>query len=176
MWLDPGKKTHLLILGVGVAMVAATAWRYRSAQWLQQLTQVDGPTQVNIKFDNGSVRDKPLGDNTEATANPTPQRSQENALGKVKKCLRGKEVIYTDQPCALDAKAAPIQGGSFTVMESAAAKTQGTSSRQPGPKALRDALDISGDDKLRDKMMERVINRQNLPPADPAPNLRGPSD
>lgn len=155
MKLDLGKKTRLLILGVGAIIVASTAWRYRNAPWIEHLLHVDGPAQVNIKFDNGSVRDV----QPPARAAPTSSsRNDQNAVGKLKKCVRKYEVIYTDQPCPVDAKVAPVKGN-VNVLGATMTKPESANSAEPGPKALRDALDLSGNNNLREQMMERVINR-----------------
>ena len=156
MRLDFGKKTHLLIVAVGIAIVASVAWRYRNAQWIKQLLLVEGPAQVNIKFDNGSVRDVKPPPNAVTTST---NKNDQNAVGKLKKCVRKYEVIYTDQPCPVDAKLAPIKGGTVTEIKGTTPQTESANVAPQGPKALRDALDISGNNNIREQMMERSINR-----------------
>ena len=159
MKLDLGKKTGLLVVCIGVAIVAATAWRLRNTEWLQQLLQVDGPAKVNIKFDNGSVRDVQAVRSPEQSSKRQKQPSSENAIGKPKKCLHNGEVIYTDQLCPVDARVAPITGGNVTVVGAIKTKPETPTTGEPGPKALREALDLSGNENLREKMIERAINR-----------------
>ena len=157
MQLDLGKKT--LLLCFGVTIVASTAWRYRNAQWVQQFLQVDGPAKVNIKFDNGSVRDGQRTGGPRQASERQNQSSSDNAIGKLKKCLHKDEVIYTDQPCPVNARVAPVKGGSVTVVGATKTKPETQAAVEPGPKALRDALDLSGNENLREKMIERAINR-----------------
>ena len=54
---DLGRVVRVLFLLVGIVIAASLAWKSRNAGWVQKLLQVDGPATVNIKFDNGSVRD-----------------------------------------------------------------------------------------------------------------------
>ena len=159
MKIDLSKKTHLLLVCIGVAIVASTAWRHRNAQWVQQLLQVEGPAKVNIKLDNGSVRDVQPRVTSEQPSKLKNEPSSDNAIGKLKKCLLKDEVIYTDQPCPLDARVAPVKGGSVNVIGAAKATGENTNAAESGPKTLRDALDLSGNENIREKMMERAINQ-----------------
>jgi len=160
MKFDLGNAVRFLFLMIGVALVASSAWKYRNAEWVQKLTQVEDPAKADIKFDNGSVRDAtPASRMASSPIVANGQGHQNNAPGVIKKCLRGKEVSYTDQACPSDAKVAPVTGGNVTSVGGTKAKTERSSAIEPGPKALRDALDLSGNQNLREKMMERVINQ-----------------
>ena len=157
---DLGRVVRVLFLLVGIGIAASLAWKSRNAEWVQKLLQVDGPATVNIKFDNGSVRDTAPAAATAST--PTrvkDQGSQNNAPGVIKKCLRGKEITYTDQVCPADAKVAPVTGGNVTVVGAPKAKVERSNTAEPGPKALRDALDLSSNENIREKMMERAVNQ-----------------
>ena len=159
MNFDLNKAIRFLFLIIGIAIVASITWKSRNAEWIQMLLQVDAPEKVNIKFDNGSVRDNLPAGSTAVSPNRTKDHgAQNNAPGVVKKCLRGKEITYTDQVCPSDANVAPVTGGNVTVVGTPKAKVERSNTFEPGPKALRDALDLSGNENLREKMMERIAN------------------
>lgn len=74
--------------------------------------------------------------------------------------VHGNSTVWdTDQPCPVNARVGPIKGGSVTVVGATKTKPETQAAVEPGPKALRDALDLSGNENIRDKMMERAINR-----------------
>jgi len=107
-----------------------------------------------IRFDNGSVRDgaRP------AASSADPALAAENEPGRLKKCIRGKEVLYTDQACGPGARLAAIEGGNVTVLPSqqSAAKTPDRPEAPAGRRSLRDVLDVSGTSEWRDRVMERA--------------------
>ena len=73
--------------------------------------------------------------------------------------MRGKEITYTEQACPSNAKVAPVTGGNITVVGAPKAKVERSNAVEPGPKTLRDALDLSGNENLREIMMKRVVNQ-----------------
>ena len=112
---------------------------------------------MNIQFDNGTVREAPV---PASPASAASAQVFEGEPGKLKKCLRGNTVTYTDQNCPPGTKAAAVTGGNVTVVPSekpkpAARDAAANNSRN----TLRDALDLSGNDNIRDKMMERAIGK-----------------
>ncbi len=160
MNFDLAKAIRFLLLLIGIVIFASITWKFRNAEWIQKLLQVDDPATVNIKFDNGSARDNPPAATiASAPARAQEQGSQNNAPGVIKKCLRGREITYTDQICPSDAKVAPVTGGNVTVVGTPKAKAERSNAAEPGPKALRDALDLSGNVNIREKMMDRAVNQ-----------------
>lgn len=146
-----------VVLLVGVAGISA--WRHHDDAWVQALWRPEPPRKP-VVFDNGSVRDKaqPVLPSASATA-----KAPDNLPGQMKKCIRGKQVIYTDQACEAGAKVEAVTGGNITVVPSMTPKpatpAQGATQAPTGRTTLHDALDLNGNDNIRDKMMERAINR-----------------
>lgn len=73
----------------------------------------------------------------------------------LRKCVNGQQVTYSNVDCPTGAKAQAVTGGTVTVVP-------GTPVAKPaeaasGPTALHKALDITRDDTLRDKIMERQM-------------------
>ena len=133
---------------VAVVVLGKLIWVHRNDDWVRNLSRPGGPATVDIKFDNGSVREVAV-----------TERAVKSDAGKLKKCLIKGQVTYTDQDCPIGAKSAPISGGTVVVLESQKSMTKEASSAQGGQKTLRDALDISGGENLKDKAMERSIGK-----------------
>lgn len=75
--------------------------------------------------------------------------------GGLRKCVKGAEVTYTNARCPAGYAEQAVSGGAVTVVP-------GTPVPKPaaagsGPSSLHKALDITRDDALRDKIMERQI-------------------
>ncbi|WP_119964062.1 hypothetical protein [Simplicispira lacusdiani] len=145
-----------LLVGFAVLAVASTAWRYRHHELVQAVLRPGGAGGAPIRFDNGSVRD---GAPRPAASGTDPGLAAENEPGKLKKCIRGKEVLYTDQACGAGARVAAIEGGNVTVLPSppSAAKAPGRAEPPTGRRTLHEALDVSGSEELRGRMMERSL-------------------
>ena len=145
---------------VGIVLLAGvvgmTAWRHRDDAWVQALWRPEAPPKP-VVFDNGSVRDSAV------RMPPQPKaEGPDNLPGQMKKCVRGKQVIYTDQPCESGAKVVAVTGGNVTVVPSLTPKASAPTSAGPTQadrSTLHQALDVHGQDNMRDKMMERAINR-----------------
>lgn len=146
-------------IGIVVLILGKVGWSHRGDDWVQNLLR---PSDVAkpIKFDNGSVRD--------AAVAPLSQASREamnipanNEPGKLKKCLVATKVIYTDQVCPAGAIVAPVNGGNVVVLDAqkSSVNANDKAAAQQGRKTLRDALDLSGGDDLKAKMMERAIGQ-----------------
>ena len=139
-------------------VVGMTAWRHRDDAWVQALWRPEAPPKP-VVFDNGSVRDSAVPVQPPASA---AAKGPDNLPGQMKKCIKGKQVVYTDQPCEAGAKVAAVTGGNVTVVPSNTPKpaTQPQGGQAPaGRSTLHDALDLNSNDNIRDKMMERAINR-----------------
>ncbi len=146
-----------VVVGLAVVVITKVAWSHRYDEWIQKFLSSDGSAKIDIRFDNGSVRDgaailgQPL--------STSSSRTVENTLGKMKKCILGREVVYTDQPCPAGATVAAVNGGNVTVLEANKPKKAERTPSQDRHTSLRDALDLSGNESIREKMMERAINK-----------------
>jgi hypothetical protein len=148
--------TRYLVLFGGFFLCCATlfAYNHRNDAWIGGLFRPDAPSK-EIKFDNGSVRDV-----ARDAASATKITSAEDALapGAMRKCVRKQEILYTDKTCPAGTTFASVQGGAVNVVESNPVPKEKTKSDQ-GRSSLRDALDVSGNANIKEKMMERAINR-----------------
>ena len=152
------KPFHYLLIGLATLVLGSTGWRHRNDAWVQDLLRPAGPAVTSIRFDNGSIRDnQPLAPRNAAAD------SALNTAGKLKKCNGPHGVIYTDQICPSGSKAEAVNGGNVTVIDSGASKTdtaaKADASKTDGPKTLRDALDLSGNNNLREKMVDRAVGQ-----------------
>ena len=88
-------------------------------------------------------------------ANPgTPAASFR--AGELRKCVNGQQVSYTNVECPPGFKAQAVAAAAVTVVPGTpVAKPDAAAS---GPSALHKALDISRDDTLHDKMIQRAID------------------
>jgi hypothetical protein len=153
-----GRAVRYVLMGIVILAMGRLAWQHKNDAWIQTLFRPDGPAKMVIQFDNGSVRDAgtlPGGKPAESAGNT----AQENTPGKLKKCLKGNEVIYTDNLCPVGTKVAAVDGGNVTVLGGSPPKPKVSGASHDGPKSLRDALDLSGNENIKDKMMERAINK-----------------
>lgn len=75
--------------------------------------------------------------------------------GPLRKCVKGGEVTYSNVECPAGAQVKAVTGGTVTVV--AAPPSPKPSEAASGPTALHKALDITRDDTLRDKIMQRQI-------------------
>jgi hypothetical protein len=148
------KPFRYLLIGVATLLLASAGWRHRNDAWVQDLLRPSLPASASIRFDNGSFKDG----QAQIMHSPTND-SALNTVGKLKKCTSPRGVVYTDQICPSGSKPAPVNGGNVTVVDSGTTKTETAQSKTDAPKALRDALDLSGNDNLREKMMERAVGK-----------------
>ena len=146
----------LVLAGLVVLALGKFAWSHRGDDWVVKLLHPQGLTQSEIKFDNGSVRDAAVA-NEPPAAPASATRSVKNEAGQLKKCVIAGKITYTDQVCPVGAKVAAVSGGNVAVLE--AHKPKANAAAPGGQKALRDALDISGGEDLKHKMMERAVNQ-----------------
>lgn len=91
---------------------------------------------------------------------PTPSTAGKPAAefrsGELRKCVNGQQVAYTNVECPPGFKAQAVAAAAVTVVPGTpVAKPQAAAS---GPSALHKALDISRDDTLHDKMIQRAID------------------
>lgn len=86
---------------------------------------------------------------------PTPKASSKFRAGELRKCVKGQQVSYSNVECPLGAKELAVTAGAVTVVPSTPAPKSAAASS--GPSALHKALDITRDDTLHEKIMERQI-------------------
>jgi hypothetical protein len=151
------RSARYVIVGLLVAVIGKVAWSHRDDDWIRKFLRTDGPAKIDIRFDNGSVRDAAviLGQPLSTSSS----RAVENTPGKMKKCLRDREVLYTDQTCPAGTTVAAVNGGNVTVLGANKPKNEAQTTSQDRRTSLRDALDLSGNENIREKMMERAINK-----------------
>lgn len=148
-----------------IALVLGGVQRYGPTRLKQQLLQVEvAHTPKPFKFDNGSVRDKvealPTSKSSKAAASAEPPP------GALRKCARGKEVVYTNVSCPAGYAVAQVSGGTVNVVggQDAAMHSSTEASAQSVNQArrtLREALDLNVDPALKARMMERAIEGAN---------------
>lgn len=149
---------RLIVFSVVVLLAVSVAWRYRGA--LGDLTGVASsaaPPARPIVFDNGTVRDPPpLA--APAGASATALAAQPGAL---RKCVRRGETTYTNFACPAGFKELGVASDRVTVLSGQGAPRPQAADTTPAGRrsALHDALDLSRDDRLRERMMDRAIEQ-----------------
>lgn len=84
-----------------------------------------------------------------------PQPATKFRAGELRKCVNGAQVSYSNVECPPGAKAQAVAAAPVTVVPGTPVPKPATAGS--GPTALHKALDITRDDTLRDKIMERQI-------------------
>ena len=141
-----------IAIGFAVVLLAAAAWECRDAEVVQAWMRPPSKP-VPIVFDNGTVRRYEAASQPEGVAAALSRRAD-----GLKKCRRGDETIYTNFECPPGSKPAALAGGTVTVVTGTETpKPRLAASPGTGQSTLRDALDLSGNENLRDKRMERLI-------------------
>lgn len=157
MFFALNRTVKFVLAGLVVLVLGKFAWNHRGDDWVANLLRPHGRATQEIKFDNGSVRDAAVA-NAPSVAPDAAARSVKNEAGQLKKCVAAGKVTYTDQVCPVGAKVAAVNGGSVVVLEAQKSKAQHNAAAPGGQKALRDALDISGGEDLKNKMIERAVD------------------
>lgn len=145
-----------LFLASLLLLALAFGWRFWRSVAAEGPDTNARPGAPAIDFDNGSVR---------APASATAL-APGTVPGQLTKCVRGSETVYTHFTCPPGHKAAPMRGGTVTVVPGgapAAKPPQGGSASAAGlppngaKASLHDALDISADPRLRERMVDRAV-------------------
>lgn len=132
--------TVRLIFGAALlALLVAAGWSLRNSPTLQGWLHPRGQHPPVITFDNGSVR-QPAPAASDVAAVPI------KAPGGVRKCRKGKTVVYTDRICPEGMAEEAVANGSVTVLPG----------QKPAASTAKAASDAVG---LREKRMERIINQ-----------------
>ncbi len=141
-----------VLVGVALLFLLSGAWRYRHAvnEWL-----TPPPPPKPILFDNGTVRQyappasQPGGKAVVAALPP----------GVLRKCVRGSETSYTNLSCPPGFREKPVDGSRVSVVPAGERAAVPAAAAPPGQarKTLNDALDLSKDEQLRQRIMDRAI-------------------
>lgn len=152
-------KIKTILTGGAAVLLLSVACKNWNSDWVQSLTTPHRTkVQPTLRFDN----DDPSLDGT--TAEPARQTARKGLAG-VRKCRQGEQVIYTDGDCPAGSREHAVNGGAVTVVPSQ--RTQATVRLPSGsdlsggrmPHAREVLLHEEGQTRLRDQVMERVINR-----------------
>ena len=140
--------------GLILALLGSILWRYLEPGAFNDWLKVRGATPKPFVFDNGTLREIP------ARTAPDLPISAPNLAKAVRKCQRGAEVVYTDNPCQPGFSDQPIRNGSMTVVEASRQANPlneaSPASRRP---ALRGLVHESGADSLNQKRVERLVGQ-----------------
>lgn len=147
-------QTKYIFQGFGVLILASAAWHYVGADMVRAARQPPPKPAAVVKFQN----DAPI---AEAAPAIVPFSSAPKNIpmpaGGARKCRRGSTVFYTDRECPSGAKEHEIGGGSITVVKG---QRPSPSSLQDAPRpTVRDMLGTPDDGKLREKQIDRIVNR-----------------
>ncbi len=129
-----------LVIGLLLAAVLGLAWQQRAPlqSWL-------GTSAAKVQsLADSSSSAGPAGD---AKARP----------GGLRKCVKGQEVSYTNAECPPGYRDQAVTGGSVTVVPATPVPKPDEASS--GPSALHKALGVTRDDTLKDKMIERAVEK-----------------
>jgi hypothetical protein len=86
---------------------------------------------------------------------PAPKGSSKFRAGELRKCVNGQQVSYSNVECPPGAKEQGVTAGAVTVVPGTPAPKPAAAGS--GPSALHKALDLTRDDTLHEKIMERQI-------------------
>ena len=104
-----------------------------------------------------SISDQPATSSADPSTPASPAKpSAKYRAGELRKCINGQQVAYTNVECPPGFKEQAVAAAAVTVVPGTpVAKPEAAAS---GPSALHKALDISRDDTLHDKMIQRAID------------------
>lgn len=151
-----------LFIGAIALLVLAFAWRQRDSVGMEALTRSTSHKPLDIKFDNGTVR--------QSVASSAPRTAPDPSVGTgLRKCKKGPTVVYTDGPCPAGTQQQALRGGTVTVVDGQAPAAAPAAPAEPGtaqrvgnrPRgALGEVLDRSAEQPtLSQQRMEQVVNR-----------------
>jgi hypothetical protein len=140
------------IFGLLVALIILSAlWgkRYSMANHFAPANAL--PKQ--IQFDNGSVRD-----NRPELAKSSISTQSQFSQGTLRKCIKDAQITYTDVACPPGYRERAVAGPPVNVMPAHSGQNSNEfASPSKGRTSLHDVLDLSRDEKLRDRMLEQAI-------------------
>ncbi|MEL4180723.1 hypothetical protein [Roseateles sp. PN1] len=152
---------YLLWIAIALLTLAA-GWHVRNTEFVRDLINPGAGKARPIQFDNGSRRE------IAEPVKPPPGAAKPLPQGVMRKCLRGREVVYTDVACPAGYAQGDVSGGTVnTVAEpgrqagaTGTPASAGGAASAPGKKAaLREVLDMNSNNDLRQRMMDRAIDQ-----------------
>lgn len=138
-----------LILALFFLSALGLAWQQREQlrAWLGSVSVPSVPM---------SISDQPAPAAMPSTSAAPGTSAAKFRAGELRKCVNGQQVAYTNVECPPGFKAQAVAAAAVTVVPGTpVAKPDAAAS---GPSALHKALDISRDDTLHDKMIQRAID------------------
>jgi hypothetical protein len=145
-----------IFIVLALLLLAGAAWRVRNAPWVQALMYPPDARAPQIQFDNGSARlPEPPASSTGVWFTPP---------GRMRKCVRGSTVSYTDQLCPPGMREQALAQGTVSVLPGQAGAAPAAAKAPPGadpqrPRTVRDVLAPPEANPLREQQMDRVIGR-----------------
>lgn len=122
-----------LVIGLLLAAVLGLAWQQRE------------PLQAWLG--SSAARVQRLAD--------APSPGAPAGAGGLRKCVKGQETLYTNDKCPSGYRDLAVTAGAVTVLPATPVPKPATASS--GPSSLHKALDLTRDDTLRDKAIERAV-------------------
>ena len=143
---------------LALALLGSVVWHYSGSTAVKNLIDPDAVKKKPFVFDNGSVRE--IAASAPSAAPITAPITAPNVVTAMRKCQRGAEVIYTDNPCQKGFLNQPIRNGSVTVVEgNPGSKSLGEPLRPPVRPVLQEPQDGSGRVGLREKRIDRLVGQ-----------------
>ena len=132
-------------------LALALAWRYRHAEFVQDLLHPPVKRPLKIEFDNGSAR------RPEASAASAPGKGQAQAmpLGALRRCVKGAEVSYTNSYCAAGAKEFKVDRGTVNVVGSGVPKAPAQDPALAGAAAGNGLSEAT----IRQQAIDRIVGQ-----------------
>jgi hypothetical protein len=149
---------HVFMLAVA-ALAAAFAWRYHDAEVVTRFLHPDTTKPKPIQFDNGTVRQYRIASQPDGV-----RQEAQLPVGSLRKCWKGAEVVYTNFSCPRGFKERPVAATVNVVSGQATTRPATREAGTPVKSSLHDALDLSQDPHLREKIIERAVESQGRPP------------
>ena len=137
-----------------LALLGSIMWRYVEPGAFNDWLKGRGATPKPFVFDNGTVREIP------SRPSPDVPISAPQLAKAIRKCQRGAEMIYTDNPCQQGFSDQPISNGSVTAVEAGPRADfpdgAAPASRRP---VLREFRNESGGLSLTQKHIDHLVGR-----------------
>jgi hypothetical protein len=135
------KWSHYLIVAA-LALAAAASWRFRNAPWVHEFLHPQAVKKLNIEFDNSTVRQY----ETPSPPDPAKKGNEPLPVGALRKCVRGSDISYTNNPCPAGSKEHALSKGTVTVLSAP-------------PKPVAPPTQAAPEPTLQQKAVERALNQ-----------------
>lgn len=138
--------TRILLVLAVLAAIGVFGWSQRDSAmgyWIRQLvSSVDEPPRAPPAPGSALGSMVPAG----------------KAVPGLNKCLIGKAVTYTDQPCPPGSRAAPVEEAGLTVLPPPP-RPAAPAAADPRPPHVRELLLDGNEQQLRERRVEQAIGR-----------------